>query len=73
MDVEYDILMNFTYDDLDYVLYTDNTYDEFGAFNIYGAKVGKEGRLEEPDDVDINDVFNIMIEEYKDKIIKGEI
>ncbi len=73
MDIEYDILMKFTYDNLDYVLYTDNTYDELGVFNIYGAKVGKEGRLEEVDDVDISDVFDKMIEEYKEKVIKGEI
>ena len=70
---EYDILVKFTYEDDNYVIYTDNTYDELGQFNLYGAKLGRDDRLEEVDDVDINDVFNLMIEEYKKKIIVGEV
>ena len=70
---EYDILMQFTYDDVDYVIVTDNTYNEKGEFNMYGARVGVDGRLREVYDTDMMDVFNVMIERYKEKIIKGEI
>ena len=71
--MNYDILMKFTYDADDYVIYTDNTYDEDGIFNMYGAKLGQDDRLVDVDDVDIMDVFNIVIDEYKKKIISGEI
>lgn len=73
MDKEYDILMNFSYDDNDYVLYTDNTYDDKGDFNVYGARVDEEGRLLEVEDVDMDDVFKEMIDKYKEKVLKGEI
>ena len=71
--MNYDILMKFTYEDEDYVIYTDNTYGEDGSFNMYGAKLGEDDRLEEVNDVDIQDVFNIMVDEYKKKIVAGEI
>ena len=71
--MNYDILMKFSYEDDNYVIYTDNTYDEDGVFNMYGAKLGLDDRLEEVDDVDIQDVFNIMVDEYKKKIMAGEI
>ena len=72
-NINYDILMKFAYEDDDYVLYTDNTYNDLGEFNIYGARLGLDDRLEEVNDVDIDDVFNMMINEYKEKIIAGEI
>ena len=72
-DVLYDILMKFSFDSEDYVLYTDNTYDNEGNFNIYGAKLGIDGRLEEVDDVDMDLVFDIMIRRYKKKVLGGEL
>ena len=70
---ELDILVKFTYDDNDYVIVTDNSYDSDGNINVYGAKLGRDERLEEVTDVDMPEVFNMMIEEYRQKILKGEI
>ena len=71
--MEYDIFMNFKYDGNDYVLYTDNTYNDNNEFNVYGARMDKEGRLREVDDVDMDEVFNIMIRRYRDKVMSGEL
>ena len=72
-DREYDILMEFQYDGNDYVIYTDNTYNENGEFNLYGAGKDSEGRLREVNDVDMDDVFQIMINQYKEKVLNGEL
>ena len=72
-EIEYDILMEFNYDGNDYVIYTDNTYDEEGKFNLYGAATDSEGRLREVEDVDMDDVFDMMINRYRESILKGEI
>lgn len=72
-NMEYDILMKFKYDGIDYVLYTDNTYNEKEEFNIYGASLDKEGRLTEVTDVDMMDVFSIMINRYREKVMSGEV
>ena len=71
--VKYDILMSFKYGDNDYVLYTDNTYDEEHQFKVYGARVNQDGRLSDVDDVDMDDVFRIMIEKYREKVLNGEL
>ena len=70
---DYDILVKFTYEDEDYVIYTDNTYNKLGEYNIYGAKLGFDDKLEKVDDVDMDDVFKIVIDEYREKIVAGEI
>ena len=70
---EYNILVKFKYDDNDYVLYTDNTQDEDGNINVYGAKVDKNGKLSVAEDVDMERVFQIMIEKYRKKIVGGEL
>lgn len=70
---DYDILVKFTYEDEDYVIYTDNTYNKLGEYNIYGAKLGLDDKLEKVDDVDMDDVFKIVIDEYREKIVAGEI
>ena len=72
-NIEYDILVKFQYDDKDYVLYTDNTFSDQGEFNVYGAGIDKEGRLREVDDVDMDDVFHYMIQQYKEKVLNGEL
>lgn len=71
--MKYDILVDFVYDDVKYVLYTDNTHNDKGEFNIYAAGVNDDGTFFEPMDVDSDVVFNAMIENYKKKIINGEI
>ena len=70
---EYDILVKFTYDGNEYVLCTDNTFDKDGNIRTFGACVDKEGRLSEVSDVDMDDVFRIVGEQYRDKVLEGEV
>ena len=70
---EMDILVKFTYDCNQYVIVTDNSYHDDGDINVFGAKLGKDDRLEDVVDVDMTDIFNTMIEEYRQKILRGEI
>ena len=53
--------------------YYEITYDEEGKFNLYGASLDSEGRLREVEDVDMDDVFDMMINRYRESILKGEI
>ena len=69
---ELDILMSFSYEDNDYVIITDNTYDDEGNFNMYGAKLGPDNRLEEVVDRDVISIFDSMIKDYKEKILRGD-
>lgn len=73
MDKEYDILMEFTYFDEDYVLYTDNTYNALGEFNVYGARIDSDGRLQKVYDIDMDIVFERMIEKYKNEILRENV
>ena len=73
MNDGYDILMKFSYDDRDYIIFTDYTYDEEGILNFYGSGIDSEGRLVEVEDVDMDKVFQIKIDEYKDKLLRGEV
>ena len=73
MNREYDILMKFTYFDEDYVLYTDNSYDSSGNFNVYGARVDSLGRLKKVNDVDMDIVFERMIDKYKNEVLKENV
>ncbi len=72
-DQEFDILVKFNYDDGEYVIVTDNTYDNEGNINVYGAKLDGEERLEEVFDDEVKDIFDMMIEEYRQKILRGDI
>ena len=69
--IEYDILMRFHYGDDDYVIFTDNTYDN-DNLNLYGARLDSEERLIEYDE-DMDEVFDMMINKYKEKLLKGEV
>lgn len=73
MESKYHILMDFIYNDIKYVIYTDDTYNESGSFNLYTAGVDPSGNFFEPTDTDVDIVFKAMIDEYKRKIIEGEI
>ena len=72
-NIEYDILMKFFYEGNNYVIYTDNTYNDNNEFNLYGAGIDIDGRLKEVDDVDMDSVFKLMIEKYKEKVLNGEL
>ena len=71
--VECDILIKFEFDGDNYIVYTDNTYDKNGYFNLYKAMVGKDNKLYDPTDIDVLPVFDKLIADYKSKIVKGEI
>ena len=73
MDKKYNILMDFVYDGIKYVLYTDDTYTDKGEFNIYSAGVDSEGNYFKPYDADVDLVIKAMIENYKKKIEDGNI
>lgn len=73
MNNKYHILMDFVYSDIKYVIYTDDTYTKDGKLNLYTASVEENGKLSEPLDTDIDIVFKAMIEEYKRRIIEGEL
>lgn len=68
----YNILVDFVYDGVKYVLYTDNTYNDKGEFNIYTAGVDEKNNLFEPTDVDMDLVFKVMVEAYKNRILEGD-
>lgn len=72
MEEKYDILLDFVYDDIKYVIYTDNTLtgDEL---NIYSAGIDSKGNYFEPIDTDVNLVIKAMIENYKEKILAGDL
>lgn len=71
--INYDVLIKFDYDNNNYIIYTDNTYNDKGEFNLYGAMIDKENKLNSVYDVDVIAIFNKLIAEYKDKIIKGAV
>ena len=72
-NLKYDILVKFNFDGTDYIVYTDNTYDDKGIFNLFGASLDSEGRLTEVDDPDINIIFDIMMKRYREKVLGGEL
>ena len=71
--VECDVLIKFEFDGDNYIVYTDNTYDKNGYFNLYKAMVGKDNKLYDPTDVDVSPIFDKLISDYKNKIARGEI
>lgn len=71
--IKCNVLIEFTYDSKKYIVYTDNTYDDEGMFNLYKGCIDLENRLSDPDDVDVDEIFDKLITDYKNKIIGGEI
>ena len=69
-ELNYDILIRFTFDNSNYIVYTDNLQNEQGEFNLYGAKLDINNKLEEVTDVDVLPLFEEIIEENKEKIRK---
>ena len=72
-NLNYDILVKFNYDGEDYIIYTDNTYDDKGIFNLYGACLDNEGRLIEVDDPDVHVIFDVMMKRYRENLLRGEL
>ena len=70
--VECDILIEFEYDGNNYIVYTDNTFDKDGYFNLYKAWL-KDNKLYDPVDVDVDEIFDKLIRDYKEKVLRGEI
>lgn len=71
-EITCDVLIEFTFNGENYIVYTDNTIDG-DSFNLYKAKIDSENKLSDPTDVDVEVVFKKLIAEYKSKIIGGEI
>ncbi len=72
-NLEYDILMKFSFDGDNYIIYTDNTFDDGGNIHLYGARLDEEERLREVEDADIHAVFDIMMKRYREKLLRGEL
>lgn len=69
-ELNYDILIKFSFDNSNYIVYTDNTTNDQDEFNLYGAKININNELEEVTDVDVLPLFEEIIEDYKKKIRK---
>ncbi len=67
------VLIEFTYDSENYIVYTDNTYDKKGIFNLYKAHIDSDNKLSDPTDVDVEEIFDKLITDYKNKVARGEI
>lgn len=71
--IDCDVLIKFEFNQNNYIVYTDNTYNTDGYFNLYKAKVDANGLLSDPIDIDVIPVFDKLISNYKNKIKKGEL
>ncbi len=71
--VKCDVLIEFKYDERNYIVYTDNTIDNDGMFNIYKGCINPNNQISDPEDVDVDEIFKILINDYKMKVLKGEI
>lgn len=71
-EVECDVLIEFEYDKNKYIVYTDNTINEKGEYNLYKALL-KENKIYNPKDVDVDEIFDKLIKDYKNKVLRGEI
>ena len=67
------ILIRFEYKENEYIVYTDNKCNEFGDYNLYKALIDRDHRIMDPLDESVNSIFDRLIYEYKQKVIKGEI
>lgn len=72
-EMDYEVLIKFDYDDKNYIVYTDNSYNNKEELNLYGAMIDKDNKLNSVYDVDVIAIFNKLIAEYKERIIKGEV
>ena len=68
-----DVLIEFVYDSEKYIVYTDNTIDSDGFFNLFKAHIDSDNKISDPDDVDVDMIFDRLINDYKEKVISGEV
>ena len=71
-EVECDILIEFEYDNNNYIVYTDNIINENGEFTLYKGKI-EGNKISDPKDVDVDCIFDRLIKDYKTKVLRGEI
>ncbi len=72
-EVKCDVLIEFEFDNNKYIVYTDNIINKDGEYTLYKGMINKEGNVCDPEDIDVNEIFEKLIIEYKNKIIRGEI
>ena len=68
-----DIVIKFDFCDQHYIVYTDNSYNEKGEFNLYKALVSEDNKLCDVIDVDVIPIFDKLILDYKKKVVMGEL
>lgn len=71
--IKCDVLIEFTYDKRNYIVYTDNTIDDDGMFNLFKGCINQDNQISNPEDVDVDEIFDILINDYKMKVLKGDI
>lgn len=71
-EVNCDILIEFEYDKNKYIVYTDNTINEKGEYNLYKGMIDGN-KICDPIDIDVNEIFDKLIIDYKNKVLRGEI
>lgn len=71
--VECNILIRFEYKFNRYIVYTDNILNEKGEYNLYKALIDENNKIVDPEDTSVDSVFDKLINEYKKKVVKGEI
>lgn len=71
--IECNILIEFEFDNNKYILYTDNSFTNNGDYNMYKGMINESGKIVDPTDIDVNEIFDKLIMEYKNKVLRGEI
>ena len=71
-EVKCDVLIEFTFAGENYIVYTDNTLNKNLEYNLYKAKIDSKNKLSDPIDIDVEPVFDKLIEDYKNRIIRGD-
>lgn len=70
--IEYDVLIEFIYDNKNCIVYTDNTVDSNGLFNLYKGYID-DNNIKNVEDSDLDEIFDRLIKDYKNKVMRGEI
>lgn len=71
-EVECDVLIEFEYYDNDYIVYTDNTLTKEGEIILYRGMIEND-KVVNPKDIDVFFIFDKLITDYKNKVLRGEI
>lgn len=71
-EVECDVLIEFEYCNNDYIVYTDNTLTKEGEIILYRGMIEND-KVVDPKDIDVFFIFDKLITDYKNKVLRGEI